>query len=312
MSKAEVEGGQSTFRAVRGGVIQKAAFPESFDCTDRAGLRIASLRDVRGEVLIVGHGNANEPRLDVAFGPKANMHRESFTADELAEMLVQEGLACDHKQITVLMVQGGLRLSRAGANKRLIEMTRRIKAARRKGDTKVLEELQADWSALSMRQRDPDVFENNDNIGARDVPFVALLANALASRGFLDVRVSGFRGELLPRMSRSPFSGPYAGIKVYVTASMLAENLCKEARAVNGHECEDALLAPCDECMLSLTQTGASFMKRAAHCRTKLLASPRVADRNSAQACGAEAQFATTQWLFSVQSRSVQYEDDTN
>jgi len=309
MAKAESEGGQTTFRAVRGGVIQSSAFPESFECSDGAGVRVASLRDVAGEVLIVGHGNSNEPRLDVAFGPAGDMHRESFTPDELAELLVEEGLACDHQQVTVLIVQGGLRLTKEGANRRLIELTRRIKAAR--GNKKVLEELQADWSALSMRQRDPDVFENNDNIGARDVPFVALLANALASRGFLNVRVSGFRGEVLPRMGRSPTNpGPYQGLKMYVTASMLAENLCQARPDLDQHACEDSLLAPCDECMLSLSKTGASYLKRAKHCRTKLLRSSNVADRNSAQACGAEAQYASSKWLFSVKSNEVKYEDD--
>jgi hypothetical protein len=287
------------------------AFPESFDCSDSAGVRISSLRDVAGEVLIVGHGNSDEPRLDVAFGPKGNTHRESFTPDELAELLVQEGLSCDHKQVTVLIVQGGLRLSRAGANRRLIELTRRIKAARARGNKKVTEELQADWSALSMRLRDPDVYENNDNIGARDAPFVALLASALASRGFLNVRVSGFRGEVLPRMGKNPTNdGPYRGLKMYVTASMLAESLCRERPDLDLHECEDALLAPCDECMLALSKTGASYMKRAKHCRTKLLRSDDIADRNSAQACGAEAEYAQPKWLFTVKSDEVKFQED--
>jgi hypothetical protein len=51
-------------------------------------------------------------------------------------------------------------------------------------------------------------------------------------------------------------------------------------------------------------------MKRAKHCRTKLLRSSEVADRNSAQVCGAEAEYARPKWLFTIKSDEVKYQED--
>ncbi len=281
------------------------AFPESIDCQDERGTRVSNLRDVRGEILIVGHGNAAEPRLDIAFGNAGTTERESFTPDEMAELLVENGLACDHKQITILQVQGGLRLSKQGANKRFIELYRKMQAA--KGDASEEAELRGDWGALAMRARDPDVFENNDNIADKDIPFVAMLASALATRGYLGITVSGFRGEVLSRLGARPTNpGPYSGLKVYVTAGMLAESLCStEASHTEKIRCQDQLLAPCDECLLKSSKSKAGFLKRAKHCQRVLLKSSNPTTRRAAQVCGAEAAYATKQWLFSVNSNEV-------
>jgi hypothetical protein len=296
------------FWAVRGGVIMKQTLPESTQCVDPDGLRVSSLRNVKGEILIVGHGNSKGPLLDIGFA-NGNLDRESFSADEIAEMLVEQDLSCDHKRITVLIMQGGLSLSRAEASRRIVELTRRIRTV--KGDTKELEELQVELSSVAMRQRDPDVFENNNDIGARNAPFVAMLANALASRGFLDISVSGFRGEVLPHLDRIRNNpGPYNGLRVYVTSGMLAKGVCKKKSTNQARRtCEDELLAPCDECLLS-SMAGASFSKRLKHCRRKLLRSASSTERKSAQVCGAEAQDVTEELIFTVKSDEVKNEYD--
>jgi hypothetical protein len=74
-------------------------------------------------------------------------------------------------------------------------------------------------------------YENNANLAQREIAFVALLAQALTQRGLIDVEVTGFRGEVLTRLGRSPTNaGPYRGLKMYVTSGMLAESMCTKVK----------------------------------------------------------------------------------
>jgi len=297
----ERRGGESTFHAVRGGITNDA-FPEPMECTDsKTKKKVANLRDVQGEVLIVGHGNAMYPRLELAFGPKGNLERESFTADEIADLLVQNGLACDHKLVTVLVVQGGQRITTAGANRRFIELFRKMRFAQNEEQANT---FRAEWGALAMRMRDPNTFENNANIPKREIPFIAMLANSLRERGFLNITVQGFRGEVLSRLGRNPTNpGPYSGLKMFITASNLAQGLCRsQTTGKDRRKCVDDLMAPCDSCLLSSAKNGKSFVERLSDCRTQLAAGP---NKDSAQVCGIEAQYANSQWMFSVNSESL-------
>lgn len=147
----------------------------------------------------------------------------------------------------------------------------------------------------------------------------------------MNVEVTGFRGEVLTRLGRHPRNpGPYRGLKLYVTSGMLAESFCKDEPTSEARQlCVDRLVAPCDECMLTLASTGKSFLEvrhgrrkrsllsnrvlngllfffpqRSKICQRRLLA--RAETRLSAQTCGAEAAYATKQWIYSVRSKDVE------
>lgn len=79
---------------------------------------------------MVGHGNGQEPRLDIAFGAGGNVERTSFGPEELADLLIEDGLACDHAKVTLLLVQGGMALSNQQVNKRYIELYRKVRTFR--------------------------------------------------------------------------------------------------------------------------------------------------------------------------------------
>ena len=292
---------QSAFRAVRGGVISDSAFPEAMECSDAKGVRVDSLRDVTGEVLVVGHGNANEPRLDIAFGPAGTRERQSLTADELAEMLVDNGLACDHEKVTLLIVQGGLRIGKPGADKRYMELLRKMRATKNEHEKELLKH---EWGGIAMRQRNPNVFENNDDIHQREIPFVAEVSRALSERGFLNVKVGSFRAEVLGRLGSNPTNpGPYQGLKVYVTASMLAAQQCKAEQGVKKFQCIDNLMAPCDACLMKPEMQSLKFGERCKACQLELLKSPK--DSASAQICGAEALYASSDWYYEIAAKDT-------
>jgi hypothetical protein len=308
LSAPEEKGGQTTFRPVRGGITSHDAFPESFQCVDpESHAVVRTLRDVVGEIFIVGHGDGNEPRLDIAYGPRGQVSRTSFGPEELADRLIEDGLACDHTHVTLLLVQGGTALSKQQVNRRYIELYRKIRSpvAQNQRDQ---ETLRGEWGSLAMRQRDPDLWENNANVAKREIAFVTLLTQALTQRGLMEVEVTGFRGEVLPRIGRHPTNpGPYRGLKMYITSGMLAESFCTdEPNSEARQKCVDDLVAPCDQCMLQLASTGKSFLQRSKICQQRLLANPKT--RLSAQTCGAEAAYATKQWIYSVHSSEV-YED---
>jgi hypothetical protein len=177
MTSPDERGSQTTFRAVRGGVTSKSAFPESFDCKDpETHETIATLRDVSGEIFIVGHGNGQQPRLDIGFGPRGTIDRVTYGPEELADLLVRDGLACDQKKVTLLIVQGGSALQDAGVNRRFIELYRKVAlllsslslffffdvvfSKMRSPAAQTVHEqdqLRGQWVALAMRSRDPDL-----------------------------------------------------------------------------------------------------------------------------------------------------------
>lgn len=125
------------------------------------------------QIFIVGHGNGQEPRLDVGFGPSGTIDRISYGPEELADLLIEDGLACDHAKVTLLLVQGGMTLSKQQVNKRYIELYRKVsfrlvfnfvfltifsKIRSRASQTKEeQEELRGEWGSLAMRSRDPDL-----------------------------------------------------------------------------------------------------------------------------------------------------------
>jgi hypothetical protein len=302
MAPAEEEGGETTFNAQKdadGNVV-----PGGVTCVDATGRQVQNLKDVKGEILIVAHGNAMYPKLDIGFGADGTELRESFTADEVANMLVQDGLACDHHQITLIIVRGGLRLSDDDVKMRYLEIYKKIEFARRAKNKDLLEDEKNEWAALAMRQRSPNVFENNDDIGKQEVPFAVNLAFSLKQKGFLDIRVNSFKSEMKARLgSKQPTR--YGGLKLFITTKDVTERYCKHRKSKLAREkCVDNLMAPCDNCLLTIAGQG-TFEERVASCRETLRQSKDKYDRKAAKICRVETKPVRFKDMFSVHSSKL-------
>jgi len=72
--------------------------------------------------------------VEVGFGPKGDFNRRHYTPDELAELLVEEGLACDTKRVTLVVLSGGLHMADAEANNRYVDLYRKMAIAKNNED----------------------------------------------------------------------------------------------------------------------------------------------------------------------------------
>ena len=293
------EDGQTTFKADRSATT-KNIMPGSLECKDATGVRVESLRDVRGEVIIVAHGDPMEARLTLGYGKLGDQSRESFSPDELANLLIESGLPCDATQVTLLIVRGGLRVSDTGAARRYAELYRKMTVAKNAGDQNGFELYQNEWAMLGMRQRSARVYEANADIGRAEIPAVVELTMALRDRGLIHVQVKGVRAEVKMRLNRSGGSGgAYRGLEVYVTTKDLATGQC--AKSKNAETCVDDLLAPCDQCLLANAKSGRSWTTRLSECHTKLSTS----HPDAAKICGVTHRPISDKWFFSVDSKRL-------
>lgn len=300
VTPAEKVGSSTTFIASTTGISDEI-IPASHDCFDDNGVEIKTLKDVAGELFIVVHGHPKFPRVELGFGPGGIEGRKMYSPDEMAELLVKEGLACDQRKITLIILTGGMELSKASVDKRYIELYRKMQATKKESEHI---DLINQWGDLAIRAKDPKTFEQNIDIEEEAAPFATLLAVALHQRGFLDATVTGFRAPVRTRIGLNPTNpGPYAGLQVQINAKRLATRYCKTvAKTVPEiQDCVDKLLAPCDECMLANANTPLNYVQRLAACR-KTLRKGNRAQKRSASICKAHTAFVTSKWTFSVHS----------
>jgi len=292
------EHGETTFIAATGG-ISKSILPISSTCTDSNGVGIKTLRDVSGEIFIVAHAHAVLPRLEIGFGNGGTEDRQQISPDELAELLLDNGLACDHKQITLIVLSGAQALSSPAVNKRYIELYREMQLATDE-DEKIT--LRNEWAMLALRARDPQIYDSNINLEAQTIPFAAMLAIALNQRGYADVQVTGFNGPVRSRIGNEPTnSGLYEGLQIEINSKRLAHDVCakksKKARKIS--DCVDRLLSICDDCMLE-SDGSKSYSERLSDCRNQLRESGSKNNIAASGICGTKLEYVTSKWIYTI------------
>lgn len=299
LATPEHDGKESTFNAIRS--VDKNVIPSAAECHGADNKAIHTLKDVKGNVFIIGHGNGRHPRFEIGFGAGGNTEHESFSPDELADLLVQNGLSCEHAKITLVFVRGGMSISKSASSQRYVELYRRMHAARSNDD---ITEATEEWGDLALQVRDPLTFEAVFDASSQETPFITLLGLALRERGYMNVEVAGFRGEIDNRLLKSaPNAGPYAGLQVYATPRLLAFQGCKIIKDHHAREkCVQRLVSPCEECMIENPK--GPFLARINKCRTKL-AKGNKAQKNSSTICMVESVPASEEWTFSISTDSL-------
>jgi len=235
--------------------------------------------------------------LEVGFGNAGTEERHQFSPDELAELLLDSGLACDHKQITLIVLSGAQALASPAVNKRYIELYREMQVATNEEEKAT---LRNEWAMLALRAKDPQIYDSNASLEAQAIPFAAMLAMALNQRGYIDVQVTGFNAPVRSRIGDKPTNpGLYEGLQVELNSKHLAHIACARNGGKKVSQCVDRLLSICDDCMLESDESK-SYTERLSDCRNQLTESGIKRNIEAAAICRTKLDYVSSRYIYSI------------
>lgn len=171
---------------MRGFATYFLSLPDMFDHCLQGGQRKLDNFAPGVKLYILAHGHDSMPR----FVTKAG----SWSAEQLAHLLVNDGLSRDHQHIELLVCNAGQSVNTRKGAAKLMEINTQARRAQDRGEACKATKLEAKFEALATKQQKPRLFEEDPKAKNKKaerkavegllLPMAAQLAQALKNRRF--------------------------------------------------------------------------------------------------------------------------------
>lgn len=139
--------------------------------------------DPRAKLYILSHGHSRMPMFTTKAG--------RWTAAQLADLLVQDGLHKDQRDIELLVCHAGESVNTREGGTKLMAIAQQASAAKSQGNNNKVETLRKKFESLSAKQQQPVFFETNPE--KLLLPMAAQLSQALRERRFTHFRIISYK-----------------------------------------------------------------------------------------------------------------------
>jgi hypothetical protein len=137
------------------------------------------------KLYIIAHG---DPRMPIFRTDK------TFSATELADLLVKDGLSLEQKEIELLVCHAGESVNTAKRSQSLMTMRNKI-VETRKIDTDAASVLSKRLQAETQKENPPEFYDAQHSIG-RELPLGAQLVQALKSHNFTNLLITCYQAPI--------------------------------------------------------------------------------------------------------------------
>lgn len=137
--------------------------------------------DVRDKLYLLCHGHSQLPLFSTTVG--------KWSADELADRMVSDGLKTTLREIEMLVCHAGESITTKSAAKERMTLYHRFLGAKTKNDQKAMNKIAKKFDSVVSKGPKPSFFTHENQV----VPLCAQFVQSLKNRGFQYIRVTAYK-----------------------------------------------------------------------------------------------------------------------